>query len=421
MANTTLDNEGIALKMKRIAVVLMCAVLCLMLCGCKSSDYKKAKALYEAGDFDGAIAAFSALGDYKDSAALLAQAESAAALLRLDEAHKDLIGYLFTFGSYAGEAVNWRALDVRDGRILFLCDDCLDRLPIDTGEGDFTWAGCTLRAWLNGEFLEKTFDDAARSAIVEVETYEGVFDRVLLLDYSEAKQYCEYEPAKDDWWWWLREENYANEWNGYTHRLSRDSAPGDPSGVRPAFWMDLRSEGFRSGILTLERRPTAFSIDRLITAMNAQDGPKPGGAGEKIVVYRENSARYQSILTSKPAQALPLPMQSISSADEIGYVFSCRDLDEDKIVNRSYLPGGNVELHLRNCEIRALRANTGEVLASQTVTADIPTSISVEYRMQNGVVLNPEAGKTYTAEVDSDQYTSAYMALCEAIGIPWEE
>lgn len=47
-------------------------------------------------------------------------------------------------------------------------------------------------------------------------------------------------------------------------------------------------------------------------------------------------------------------------------------------------------------------------------------SISVEYHTQNGVVLNPEAGKTCTAQVDSEQYTSAYMALCEEIGIPWE-
>jgi len=31
--------------MKKIALVLMCAVVCLTLCGCKSSDYKKAKAV----------------------------------------------------------------------------------------------------------------------------------------------------------------------------------------------------------------------------------------------------------------------------------------------------------------------------------------------------------------------------------------
>lgn len=166
-----------------------------------------------------------------------AQAESAAALLRLDEAHRDLVGCLFTFGSYAGEAVNWRALDVRDGRVLFLCDDCLDRLPIDTGEGEFTWAGCTLRAWLNGEFLENTFDDAVRGAIADYETYEGVFDRVFLLDYPETKQYCEYEPAKDALYWWLRDDDHndTHKWNGYTRHFERDFAPSEPSGVRPAF------------------------------------------------------------------------------------------------------------------------------------------------------------------------------------------
>ena len=64
---------------------------------------------------------------------------------------------------------------------------------------------------------------------------------------------------------------------------------------------------------------------------------------------------------------------------------------------------------------------TGKVLATQTITAHIPTSISVEYKTQNGVVLNPEAGKTYTAKVYKEQYTTAYMTLCDEIGIPWEE
>lgn len=54
--------------MKRFLALLLVFLMVLPLCGCSSSDYKKAVALYEAEDYEGAKALFDALGDYEDSA-----------------------------------------------------------------------------------------------------------------------------------------------------------------------------------------------------------------------------------------------------------------------------------------------------------------------------------------------------------------
>ena len=54
--------------LKKFLCLVLSIILVLSLSACDSSDYKKAMELYESGDLDGAITAFSVLGDYEDSA-----------------------------------------------------------------------------------------------------------------------------------------------------------------------------------------------------------------------------------------------------------------------------------------------------------------------------------------------------------------
>lgn len=53
--------------LKKFLCLALSIILVLSLSACDSSDYKKAMELYESGDLDGAITAFSVLGDYEDS------------------------------------------------------------------------------------------------------------------------------------------------------------------------------------------------------------------------------------------------------------------------------------------------------------------------------------------------------------------
>ena len=84
----------------------------------------------------------------------------------------------FVFGSYeqdndlsnGPEPIEWMVLD-RDGSKALLASryilDC--RLFNETSEPEDTWENCSLRAWLNGEFLEKAFTADEQAAILITE------------------------------------------------------------------------------------------------------------------------------------------------------------------------------------------------------------------------------------------------------------
>ncbi|MDO5332236.1 MAG: hypothetical protein Q4E99_06100 [Bacillota bacterium] len=61
--------------MKKIAILLTFISLCILLGGCKSSDYKKAQTLFDEGDYDNSIEMFSELGNYEDSSQYLSLAQ----------------------------------------------------------------------------------------------------------------------------------------------------------------------------------------------------------------------------------------------------------------------------------------------------------------------------------------------------------
>ena len=52
---------------KTVVLLLSAIILCMCLSACDSSDYKAAERLFEEGKYEEAVAAFTALGNYKDS------------------------------------------------------------------------------------------------------------------------------------------------------------------------------------------------------------------------------------------------------------------------------------------------------------------------------------------------------------------
>lgn len=77
--------------MKKIVLCGLIAIMSFCLSGCKSSDYKTAVQLMESKEYSKAATAFEKLGDYKDSADLLADCkEMLDAIAAFDEAVKAL-------------------------------------------------------------------------------------------------------------------------------------------------------------------------------------------------------------------------------------------------------------------------------------------------------------------------------------------
>ena len=138
------------------------------------------------------------------------------------------------------EPIEWIVLAREEGRALVISKYALDCAAFNEERVDITWETCTLRAWLNGTFLNEAFTAEEQARIVPAEvkaelnpcykTDPGadVTDRVFLLSINEAYAYfatnearaCRatpYEAAKDTWYdpatvvdgyveydWWLR-------------------------------------------------------------------------------------------------------------------------------------------------------------------------------------------------------------------------
>ena len=152
-------------------------------------------------------------------------------------------GDRITFGSYeqdnnrsnGPEPIGWRVLEVSGGSALIVSEYALDARAYNEDYESVTWAECTLRRWLNGEFYETAFneDEKGRIALTKVknadnpeygtEGGEDTEDHVFLLSLEEAERYfeddedrrafpTEYAIARNVWvrektgpvWWWLR-------------------------------------------------------------------------------------------------------------------------------------------------------------------------------------------------------------------------
>ena len=136
---------------------------------------------------------------------------------------------------------------------------------------DITWENCTLRQWLNGDFLQKAFNSEEKACIPLVRNTDDkkvkygtnannttieTMDNVFVLSIAEVKKYrnsnesreCEATAyaktngATGDWW--LRSPGYVQSQAAYVGRYgavyeSGTMADRDTIAVRPAMWIDL--------------------------------------------------------------------------------------------------------------------------------------------------------------------------------------
>ena len=106
-------------------------------------------------------------------------------------------GERFEFGRYPqgenGEVqpITWRVLRRDKDSLLVISELGLDVKPYHKRDCAVTWRGCTLRSWLNGEFLQKAFTEVEQSLIKTNHLANNAGpktdDRVYLLSRDEAE------------------------------------------------------------------------------------------------------------------------------------------------------------------------------------------------------------------------------------------
>ena len=113
-----------------------------------------------------------------------------------------VVGNIVTFGTYAGESIQWKVLeDKGNGTYVLLSEYGLEAKAYNEEYVDVTWETCTLRSWLNGEFYQTAFTDKERAQILltdvvnadnaEYGTEGGndTQDYVYLLSLDEVQRY----------------------------------------------------------------------------------------------------------------------------------------------------------------------------------------------------------------------------------------
>lgn len=112
------------------------------------------------------------------------------------------------------EPIEWDILSEEDGRMLVISRYILDSQPYNVVDEEITWENCSLRTWLNNDFLSAAFSPEEQSMIqaTTLSNPDNIFfgvdggndtvDRVFCLSVDEALQYySEYtiDPDDPDW------------------------------------------------------------------------------------------------------------------------------------------------------------------------------------------------------------------------------
>ena len=109
---------------------------------------------------------------------------------------------------YKYEPIQWRVLNVSDGKALLLADKCLDYSPYHSTWEEVTWETCSLRKYLNSKFKETAFSQTEQELIEPTNVINtranpysqasggnNTIDEVFLLDIYETTKrdygFCE--------------------------------------------------------------------------------------------------------------------------------------------------------------------------------------------------------------------------------------
>ena len=167
---------------------------------------------------------------------------------------------------YQVEPIQWRWLDTKeDGRPMYVSEKCLESRVFDSEKNNYK--DSSIRRWLNGDFLNKTFSDDSLIAMTLVDNStastgedtnpyicENTNDRIFLLsrqemlnkdyfadDDSRACYGTEYCGERAQYYWTRSPYSSTScfAWNVYDDGYLSGHIVGDGNGVRPALCFDL--------------------------------------------------------------------------------------------------------------------------------------------------------------------------------------
>ncbi len=225
----------------------------------------------------------AAQGKYAEAIALVEEIKSEQAIEKTRElitasqielTNNLSVGDVFNFGIYRKEKTrkgsslierDWRVLDIVDGKALVIENRYIGKDETVAFNGT-TWENSGIRAFLNGDFINKNFSAAQAEMIVlsevpfdgnpytETQSENDTTDKVFLLSIAEAERY--FKDSKDRQFvvrsdktkaanWWLRSPGKQSESDESVNRTSVayygdiNWESGEENVCRAAMWIDL--------------------------------------------------------------------------------------------------------------------------------------------------------------------------------------
>ena len=189
------------------------------------------------------------------------------------------VGGKVQFGQYPQGAngeiqpLVWRVLAVENGRALLITDKLIDCVKYNEKLVDVTWETCTLRKWMNTDFISKAFSSSQQAQIATVSNQNpnnpeygtkggnATQDRIFALSIDEAKKYFSSDSDREAYttdyahkkgydqkdrseYWWLRSPGDSSDYAALVRNYGNIYQYGRYVGslevaVRPAFWLNL--------------------------------------------------------------------------------------------------------------------------------------------------------------------------------------
>ena len=160
--------------------------------------------------------------------------------------------------------LKWLVLSEKNGKTLLLSKYALDCKPYHENSCYITWENCTLRKWLNSEFINNAFSEEEQQIIALTQNKTDfnikTEDKVFLLSVEEANTYLTQEERKcrptpyaklhnawygdyDFCYWWLRSPGSNRDSAAYVScggvvRNYGNYVDNDSNAIRMAIWVD---------------------------------------------------------------------------------------------------------------------------------------------------------------------------------------
>ena len=182
------------------------------------------------------------------------------------------VGSKVLFGHY-NDSNGWIVLDKKDDKLLILSEEAICYKKYNEEDEAVTWSTCSLRKWLNTEYLTQAFSEGELERIADTSVYteilpvwnyyfdgdntiadgENTIDKVFLLSIEEAEKYFSNDKERrtfiaviESCTWWLRTPR-GNDIAGevsYSGEINRNGVlvTSEHTAVRPAMWIEVKTK-----------------------------------------------------------------------------------------------------------------------------------------------------------------------------------